>query len=81
MFDLQHKSLIPEDTGYGKLLLTGGFLSSRQNCFSKLFDPVGLVKKSSILNKQRGHAICLTVARCVDHPQARAKRDGFPSQF
>jgi hypothetical protein len=61
-----------------KMLSTRVLLSSRQNCFSKLFDPVGLGKKSGILNKQRGHAICLAVARCVDHAQARAKFDSFP---
>ena len=65
----------------GNPLSTGVVLSSRLNRFSKLFDPIRLGKKSGILNKQRGHAICLTVARCVDHAHARAKLDGFPGQF
>ena len=58
----------------------GVFLSSRENRFSKLLDRVGLGKKSGILNKQRCHAICLAVAGCVDHAQARAKLNGFPGQ-
>ena len=66
---------------YGNPLSTGVVLSSRLNRFSKLFDPIRLGKKSGILNKQRGHAVCLAVAGCIDHAQVRAKLDGFPGQF
>jgi hypothetical protein len=68
-------------TPHWKRLLPRVLLSSCQNRFSKLLDRVGLGKKSGIFNKQRGHAICSTLARCVDHAQAGPKLDSFPGQF
>ena len=53
------------------------FLSGRCNRFSKLLDRIGFGKKSGSFNEQRGHAICLTVARCVDDAQARGKFNTF----
>jgi hypothetical protein len=49
-------------------------LSSRLNRFSKLFDPIRLGKKSGILNKQRGHAVCLAVAGTLLHGSVVRRR-------
>src|SRR6516165_12005875 len=55
------------------------FLDGRRDRLSKLLDRIGFRKKNGSFNEQRGHAICLTVAGCVDHPQVRGKFNGFPS--